>query len=88
MTMKLKPKGEIKQRHLEAWERLYQENGDGVRGVSRMAGLTVRSAIEAEWFINGVEVDDVDESSPVEIRRIAGDIDKRYTDIITIPKKS
>jgi hypothetical protein len=82
----MKLKTEIKQRHLEAWETAYL--AIDTKGSSNHAGAVVRSAIEAGWFDDPVSVDAVGDMAPSEVRRLARDIDKLYTDIISIDPNS
>ena len=68
------------QLHLEGFEEISNDEYQlfELRGANRINGATVRSAVSAGWFGDGLTVDDVGKMTPVEVRKLAEDINDAY----------
>ena len=75
---------DLRQRHLEAWEKSFNELRGDDKGASRYYGAVVRAAINAGWFRDPVPVDDVDEMTPRQVRAYARAVDTAYTEATTL----
>ena len=84
----------IKQRHMEEWSEAFLSLPRA--SLAQEAGATVRAAVQASWFaspntehkndqwlIGGVDVGDLE---PWQVRQMAEEIDRVYTEARTIPK--
>lgn len=68
------------QLHLEGFEEISNDEYGlfELRGTNRINGATVRAAVDAGWFGDGLSVDDVGKMTPVEVRKLAEDINDAY----------
>jgi hypothetical protein len=75
---------DLRQRHLEAWEREFNKFRGDDKGVSTFHGSVVRAALAAGWFGDGADADAVDEMTPREVRKLSAAVDALYTEVTTL----
>lgn len=79
---------DLRQRHLEEWEKHFHELRGDDKGVSRYYGAVVRAALAAGWFTDAPEPSAVDEMKPAEVRKLAKRVDDAYVGATTLDPNS
>jgi hypothetical protein len=75
---------DLRQRHLEAWEREFNRIRGDDKGVSTYHGAVVRAALAAGWFGEDGDPDTVDDMTPREVRKLSADVDSLYAEVTTL----
>jgi hypothetical protein len=75
---------DLRQRHLEAWERSFNSLRGDDTGVSTFRGTVVRAALAAGWFGEDGDPDTVDDMTPRDVRKWAAAVDELYNEVTTL----
>ena len=81
----MKFRDDLRQRHLEAFETEFnaRRGQDGeVRGVWSEAGLVLRAAVVAGWFLDVTDPDAVGDMKPAAAREWANKVNAAYVEAI------
>jgi hypothetical protein len=75
---------DLRQRHLEKWEREFNRFRGDDKGVSTYHGAVVRAALAAGWFGDDGSADDVDDMTPRQVRQLSAEVDALYAEVTTL----
>jgi hypothetical protein len=75
---------DLRQRHLEAWEREFNSRRGDDTGVSTFRGTVVRAALAAGWFGEDGDPDTVDDMTPRQVRQLSAEVDALYAEVTTL----
>jgi hypothetical protein len=75
---------DLRQRHLESWEREFNKLRGDDKGVSTFHGAVVRAALAAGWFGDDGDPGAVDDMTPREVRKLSGEVNARYEEVTTL----
>ena len=79
----MKFRTDLRQRHLEGFETEFNARRDGdIRGVSSEAGLVVRSAVAAGWFVDVTDPEVVGDMRPGEVREWSTKVNAVYIEAV------